>query len=167
VRRLLHERTGVVFHVDHRLPEMIVCVLYRVKRLLVTAALLVLLLKGLHLESRFIALIIDAGKYQHVQYEETAADRYGDAECGRVRSIALESRRITRVSGARWTVTTQIANRETCGERERLHSSHSYIFHYIKLRLVGCADREGGTGEKLVPIDFYDYFSDYSAISQQ
>lgn len=129
VLRLLHQRVGVVaLDVDYhvcRLPEVVVRVLDGVERLLVTAALLVLLLQRLHLEARLVALIVDAGEDQHVQDQQTAPYRDGHTERRRVGGVALEARRIARVARSRRSETAQIANGQTCGEGRWLHRGDS------------------------------------------
>lgn len=59
VGRFFHQCTRIViFYFDYRLSEMIVSMLYRVKRLLMTATLLILLLQRFNFMARFVALIV-------------------------------------------------------------------------------------------------------------
>lgn len=48
-----------------------------------------LLLKALHLEPRFVSLIIDARKYQDVQDQQAAADRDCHTQSRRIRRVAI------------------------------------------------------------------------------
>lgn len=61
--------------------------------LLVQATLLVLLLQCLHLQPRLVALIVDSGENQHVQYEQAAANGNRNTQGRRIGRIAgcLES----------------------------------------------------------------------------
>lgn len=49
-----------------------------------------LLLKALHLEPRFVSLIIDAREYQDVQDQQAAADRDCHAQSRRIRCVTTQ-----------------------------------------------------------------------------
>lgn len=73
VRRFLHKRSRIVtFNINdniRRLTQMVVSVLYRIKRLLVGVSLLILFLKRFYFQTSLVPLIIHAGKYENVENE--------------------------------------------------------------------------------------------------
>lgn len=54
-----------------------------------------LLLKAFYLEPRFVPLIVNPRKYQHVQNQQTASDRDRHAQSCRVRGISTKKKKKT------------------------------------------------------------------------
>lgn len=52
-----------------------------------------LLLKAFYLEPRFVPLIVNPRKYQHVQNQQTASDRDRHAQSCRVRGISTKKKK--------------------------------------------------------------------------